>query len=458
MPTSHLHGAYRFASVCSSVPGLSFNRLQRLSMLVTANIAPLAVASALLLLMFGGDVYLVAQQAIDLRGTLVLLGKDLAVCLGAALLYRQYVQKPLRQLFDAVTQAKSETSIDLTVRLPHSGIAACLAHALNAFNRLGDRALSELAASASRLIPISKELADSYGFQAQRAGMQRLYSQTVASAVSKMQQAAGIVYEQVDATNQAIADTRASVASCQAVFDESAASMHALAEQIDQVATRVTDLAAQNTAIEHVIDVINEVADQTNLLALNAAIEAARAGEHGRGFAVVAAEVRSLAERTQHSTFEVRQAIDRIRSETAHVTDTMRDGRTLAEKTRSLAIASGEELTDIAQRIGEISGIAAEILQAMEQQKITASESQSAADALVNLEHIAPDDGEITNVTADDLSKLGAALRSKVQRFRVSVDSWDESLRGPRHNGTREHANPGRGEEPVAGEDDVTLF
>ena len=104
MPTSHLHGAYRFASVCSSVPGLSFNRLQRVSMLVTANIAPLAVASALLLLMFGGDVYLVAQQAIDLRGTLVLLGKDLAVCLGAALLYRQYVQKPLRQLFDAVVE------------------------------------------------------------------------------------------------------------------------------------------------------------------------------------------------------------------------------------------------------------------------------------------------------------------------------------------------------------------
>jgi methyl-accepting chemotaxis protein len=57
------------------------------------------------------------------------------------------------------------------------------------------------------------------------------------------------------------------------------------------------------------ISAVGEIATQTNLLALNAAIEAARAGEHGRGFAVVAAEVRQLAEGSQHAAQEIQALV-----------------------------------------------------------------------------------------------------------------------------------------------------
>ena len=95
-------------------------------------------------------------------------------------------------------------------------------------------------------------------------------------------------------------------------MDNILGSISGLSREVDGGFAAVQQVTDQTEQISSILQTIESIAEQTNLLALNAAIEAARAGEQGRGFAVVADEVRSLAQRTQDSTEEIRTMIESL--------------------------------------------------------------------------------------------------------------------------------------------------
>ncbi|PVV06284.1 MAG: hypothetical protein B6D82_18250 [gamma proteobacterium symbiont of Ctena orbiculata] len=400
----------------------------------------------------GAIVTLMRDEGFDLF--LMIVTQDLLLLAVGWGFYRILLKRPINKAVDVLSHS---SALDLTSRLDatRSGPLQQLCGVVNQFKDYCEQAIADIAASTGRLVPMSKELADGYSSQEQKARMQKLYSQTVASALGKMHEAGAVVYRQVDATNHAISETQARVESCQSVFQDTATSMDKLAAQIDQAAEKVAQLSNRSADIGQIIDVIKEIADQTSLLSLNAAIEAARAGEKGRGFAVVADEIRNLAECTQRSTLEVQEVIEAIQQDTGHVVETMTEGHTLAGRTQRLATESERELSSIEEMVAEISRIASEILQAMEQQKATALESQSAVDALVNLDAEALEDHQSPSVSVEDLVKLGEVLRTKLDKFIVSQDGWDETLRNGRRSNETSTSSVSPGQQSSS---EVTFF
>jgi methyl-accepting chemotaxis protein len=70
--------------------------------------------------------------------------------------------------------------------------------------------------------------------------------------------------------------------------------------------------ASRVNEISNLLEAISTISEQTNLLSLNASIEAARAGDAGRGFAVVAAQIKKLAEESNHTTESIKGIIAHV--------------------------------------------------------------------------------------------------------------------------------------------------
>ncbi|GGE81962.1 methyl-accepting chemotaxis protein [Priestia taiwanensis] len=105
-------------------------------------------------------------------------------------------------------------------------------------------------------------------------------------------------------------------------LEESTTSIHHLLKGIEQLVENnnyclqaVGSLEKKAKEIQHIVNLVGDIANQTNLLALNASIEAARAGEHGRGFSVVAEEVRGLADQSAQAVQSIGELVRNIQDD-----------------------------------------------------------------------------------------------------------------------------------------------
>ncbi|SCB31816.1 methyl-accepting chemotaxis sensory transducer with Cache sensor [Bradyrhizobium yuanmingense] len=183
------------------------------------------------------------------------------------------------------------------------------------------------------------------------------------------------------------------------------------ARRTDTIVRALSDGAQQ---IEHVAELISNIAAQTNLLALNATIEAARAGEAGRGFAVVASEVKSLASQTAEATREIGDKIAQIQGATKEAVDAIGGITATIEEVSRIA-------TSIGAAIEEQGAATAEIARSVSQ---TAEATKEVTTNIGGVSTAANETGNAAGMVlaaASNLSKQAEQLSGEVGTFLKGV-------------------------------------
>jgi len=310
---------------------------------------------------------------------------------------------------------------DLTQRITVEGKdeIAGIAQAFNAFVEKIHALVQEVSQSADSVSAASEELSSITRESARVVSQQSAETEQVATAMNEMtatvQEVASHAGEAANQASQADAQTQQG----QRLLEATLAALQSLDERLQGSHVAMDALKSGTEDIASMLDVISAVSEQTNLLALNAAIEAARAGEHGRGFAVVADEVRTLAARTQESTGQIKEVIDRLFDQTDEVVAVMNSSREAAQETVSRAEDMADRLQQVTAAISQIAQMNLQIASAAEEQSSVSEEINQNVFNINDLSSQTEDAASNLTQASEELAGQANQLHGQVGQFKV---------------------------------------
>ena len=368
--------------------------------------------------LFTADIDVLASTA--QRNLLLVLGAGIIICLVIIIWVPPMLVKPLNLMRERILDISGGDG-DLTARiaLDQQDEVGQVVNHFNQFMQKLQALIRQVKDSGTKVAENSRQLhADAV------AGRDAVEQQgealaLVATAVNQMSVA---IQEVARNTTEAADEARNANGRSeegQRIVHEAIGQIQQLADQVKNAARVITHVETEAEKVTSVIDVIRGIAEQTNLLALNAAIEAARAGEQGRGFAVVADEVRTLASRTQESTRDIQEMLQRLQQGVKDAVGVMNTSCDTAETTVQTTEGAGKTLDDIKDAVSNITRMAIQIATAAEEQ------SEVTEDINRNLAHInelAENSRHVTHSTlasSDELNAVTDTLNQAVGRFKV---------------------------------------
>ncbi|MFM5125569.1 methyl-accepting chemotaxis protein [Aeromonas veronii] len=355
----------------------------------------------------------------SLQSSVLVILLILGITLAATVIVGNRVTKPLADAVLALNDIANGDG-DLTQRLKVQSQDE-IGQLASAFNRFVERiqsVVSQVGETSNHLFSAVDKLhhlSEHYDHQMQ--GHSRETDQVV-TAVTEMSSTAQEVAASASNAATATSDAARESDAARGVVSGAINSINRLVGEVHTASGVIEQLAQETAKIGSVVEVIRGIAEQTNLLALNAAIEAARAGEQGRGFAVVADEVRSLAGRTQQSTKEINEMLQRLQGGVKQAVDVMQASEERSQETVQEASHIASSLDSMVMAVSTINDMNIQIATAAEEQHAVSEEINKNLVAIQQIVSELTSAAVESNSTTRDLANTGDKLRKLVSQFR----------------------------------------
>lgn len=366
-----------------------------------------------------------SQALLDssLNNIIILLLLSLVGIVGGLYISNQLAKSVLNPIEEIATAMKdiSEGEGDLTRRLPvkSKDELAQLAGYFNDFVAKIQRMLQQIA-ETTRQLEISSGSLLSITNETKEGVNQQLASTTVLSeSMVEMAKKSRSVVDHSENTSRATKQASDRVKMGGEKVMGTADEIQKLSLGMEEMTRSVAQLRDDSESIETVVHVIRDIAEQTNLLSLNAAIEAARAGEHGRGFAVVADEVRGLAQRTQESTAEIEEIIDKIRKATLTTVSVVESGQETTQQSCQAIAETKESLKPVMALMDDIYQMSEQMSNAAQSQSVLAQEINDNISQIHLVSERSASGAQNTESAGHDLQVLADKLERLVHQFKI---------------------------------------